>query len=350
MCNDNSNLNKQTEMTELKKEFFSLAAVAAEAVVTSVAGSKIFQKAVHSAGRTHTDVLKLESLKGLVGASLCADTLLAKDFIPGLAQAIDRMWAKNDGLCAAEASVLEECAPNAKENLEEVIPVMATSVDGEENDEDDEESFAGLNLSGLDFIDAMEDPEAYASLLEQERNGQIQIVTRYRRSFLSRLIQSQGEVQENYSILKNHLLSYKGVKSRVSWGYESFNKGRIHTAKINAKSKTLYLYLALDPAAISLLEDGKYNIVDMSQTKKYATVPVLMKIKGPRKLKQAMELIDILCRDNMQLPEVKNFEQQDYTVPYQSTEELVLLGSIRKMVAGIPMSDSKPSVPANTVL
>jgi hypothetical protein len=104
---------------------------------------------------------------------------------------------------------------------------------------------------------------------------------------------------------------------------------------MNAKAKTLYLYLALDPEAVAAIEDGKYNIVDVSATKKYENVPVLMKIKGPRKFKQAMELVDMLCRDNLLLPDAKNFEAQDYTVPYQSTEELVESGSIKKLVAGI---------------
>ena len=101
----------------------------------------------------------------------------------------------------------------------------------------------------------------------------------------------------------------------------------------------MYLYLALDPETVANLEEGKYNIEDMSAKKKYENVPVLIKVKGPRKLKHALELIDLLCREQLQLPDAKNFEAVDYTVPYQSTEELVETGAVKMMVAGIPMAD-----------
>ena len=158
---------------------------------------------------------------------------------------------------------------------------------------------------------------------------------------MSRLVQSQGDVQAYYTEIKNKLLSYKGVKGRVSWGNESFNKGRTYIAKVNAKSKTLYLYLALDPTT---LEEGTYNFEDMSAKKKYENVPVLIKIKGPRKLKYALELIDKICNENLALPAVKNFEPTDYTVPYWTTEELVKTGLVKKMVAGMPVPEFDTAV------
>ena len=252
--------------------------------------------------------------------------------------------------------VVEEVIEEVVETPEETVAVMATSEEEDDNDNDDEDegdSFAGLNLSDLDFIDVKAQPEEYAALLAQEQNGEIQIVTRYRRSFLSRLIQSQGDVQAYYSEIKNLLLSYKGVKGRVSWAQESFNKGRTYLAKINAKSKALYIYLALDPETVAAMEDGKYNIVDVSSKKKYADVPVLIKVKGPRKLKHAKELLEMVCRDNMQLPPVKEFAPADYTVPYQSTDELVETGLVKKYAAGIPVSApviTEETAPADTTL
>ena len=202
-------------------------------------------------------------------------------------------------------------------------------------DDEDEEGFGGFNLNGLDFIDIQEDPEGYAALLEKEKNGEIQIAYRYRRSYQSRLAQSQGRVQDYYSILKNALLSYKGVKGRISWNYEAFNRGRAHAAKINVKTKTLYLYLALDPAELA---DTKYGITDVSSKKKYASVPVLLKIKGDRKFKYALELIDKMCAEKMELPKRANAEDVDYRVPYQTTEELVEAGIVKKLAAGVPVA------------
>ena len=233
----------------------------------------------------------------------------------------------NESADATDAVALDERA---------VETFAETEEDDDDDDNEDDDSFGGFNLSGLDFIDVKEDPEGYAALLEREKNGEVQLVYRYRRSYQSRLAQSQGRIQEYYSVLKNALLSYKGVKGRISWNYEAFNKGRNHLAKMNAKTKTLYLYLALDPAE---LVDTKYGITDVSSKKKYASVPVLLKIKGDRKFKYALELIDKMCAEQMELPKRANAEDVDYRVPYQTTEELVEAGMVKKLAAGVPMNE-----------
>lgn len=332
-CNETKKTTSD-EKCEAKKDLLSAACTAADAVLTAVTGSKAFQKAVLAVSKKAPGAEKAKKLNGAVGAGICSNVLISGDFIPTLAQALDRLWAKN-----APEKEVEEVEEVVAEPVEEIVPVMAT-VESESDDDDEDDDFAGISMAGLNFIDVKEKPEEYAALLEQERRGEIRIVTRYRRSFLSRLIQSQGEVSEYYSIIKNKFLSYKGVKGRISWAQESFNRGRIPVAKVNAKSKTLYLYLALDPATVEALEDGKYNIINVGDKKKYEAVPVLMKIKGPRKLKHALELIDMICRDNLQLPDLKNFEEQDFTMPYQSTAELVESGEVKMLVAGIDMSDN----------
>jgi predicted transport protein len=157
------------------------------------------------------------------------------------------------------------------------------------------------------------------------------------------MIQSTGNVQDYYNIIKNLLLSYKGVKNRISWNYEAFNRGRVHVAKINAKTKTLYLYLALDPAELA---DTKYGITDVSSKKKYESVPVLLKIKGDRKFKYALELIETMCEQELDLPKRANAEDVDYRVPYQTTEELVEAGIVKKLAAGVPMNN-EPEVAAS---
>ncbi len=224
----------------------------------------------------------------------------------------------------------EEPAVEAFVAVEE--PVSEDDDDDDDNDEDD--SFFGFGSMPLDFIDAVAEADRYAEMLEQERLGEVRLVTRYRRSYTSRMIQSQGNVQDYYTIIKNALLSHKGVKNRISWNYEAFNRGRTHVAKINAKTKTLYLYLALDPEE---LKDTKYGIVDVSSKKKYASVPVLMKIKGERKFKYALELIEKLCEENLGLPKL-DVAEVDYRMPYQTTEELVESGVVKKLVAAVPVS------------
>lgn len=257
--------------------------------------------------------------------------------------------ADADALAAAVAEALEETLNESadateaveveEESVETFAPVETDDDDDNDNDndddDDDENGFAGFSMAGLTFIDVKAEPEKYQEYLAQEQNGEVQLVYRYRRSYLSRMIQSQGNVQDYYTILKNALLSYKGVKARTSWNYEAFNRGRVHVAKMNAKTKTLYLYLALDPEE---LQDTKYGIIDVSSKKKYASVPVLMKIKGDRKFKYALELIEKLCAEQLQLPALANAEEIDYRAPYQTTEELVEAGIVKKLVAAIPLN------------
>lgn len=250
-----------------------------------------------------------------------------------LREAVEEALAENFNESADAEEAVE--VATEEETVETFAPVETENEEDEEEEEEEEEgNFFGFGSMPLDFIDAIAEADKYAEMLEQERRGEVQLVTRYRRSFQSRLIQSQGNVQEYYNILKNALLSYKGVKNRISWNYEAFNRGRVHVAKMNAKTKTLYLYLALDPEE---LQDTKYGIVDVSSKKKYATVPVLMKIKGDRKFKYALELIEKLCGENLELPKLE-IPEEDYRVPYQTTEELVQAGIIKKLVASVPVT------------
>lgn len=261
-----------------------------------------------------------------------------------LQEALNDSADATDAMELVEEPVEEEVAeePAEEETVEVLAPVE--SEDAEESDDDDDDddddngevdtSFFGLNALDLNFIDVKADPDGYAELLERERNGEIRIITRYRRSFQSRMIQSTGNVQDYYNIIKNLLLSYKGVKNRVSWNYEAFNRGRVHVAKVNAKTKTLYLYLALDPEELA---DTKYGIVDVSSKKKYASVPVLMKIKGERKFKYALELIEKACGEVLELPKVKDFAETDYHMPYMTIDEMVEEGVLKKLCAGVPV-------------
>ncbi|MBQ9760967.1 MAG: hypothetical protein IJW16_06430 [Clostridia bacterium] len=217
------------------------------------------------------------------------------------------------------------------------VEAFAETTESEDDDDDDDDDDAlGFSTAGLTFIDVSEEPEAYNEMLEQERAGLVKIVYRYRRSYVSRMTQAQGNVQDYYNAIKNLLLSYKGIKGRISWNYEAFNRGRAHVAKLNAKTKTLYLYLALNPEE---LVDTKYGIVDMSSKKKYASVPVLMKIKGERKFKYALELIEKLCGEDLALQKLASYEDADFHMAYKSTEELVAEGAMKMYAAAIQMTE-----------
>lgn len=147
-------------------------------------------------------------------------------------------------------------------------------------------------------------------------NGEV-VHVRYRTSFMSRLIQAEEPLQDYYSAVKNALLSYKGVKARTSWNFESFNKGRIQCAKLNIKGSAFQVYLGLDPKEYNA---NKYHFVDVSDKPKLDKVPMLLKVKSERGLKYALELIE----EMMNKLEMEKFDapEVDYHMPYETTEAL----------------------------
>jgi len=195
----------------------------------------------------------------------------------------------------------QKVAEQPKEAVQTVAqPVVATQTPASENDE---------VLKGI-----------------EEGTG-LAIVARYKWSFMARLIQAPDEIKGFYSDLKNQLLSYNKVKSRVSTSSDSINLGRKGIAKFNVRGKTLYLYLALDPAQF----DGtKYNVI-ASQSKKYEAVPCLYKIKSERKFKWAKQLVDILAQQlGLVAGEAKN---DDYKPAYMTIEQLIEQGYVKELVS-----------------
>ena len=191
----------------------------------------------------------------------------------------------------------------------------------------------------LEYIDVKDEPEVYAALLAEAKAGKIRLVTRYRQSYESRLVLSKDPIQDYYNGIKNELFSYKGVKSRISWANETFRQGRNHIAKIIVKTSSLYIYLALDPEQLA---GTKYEsaVTVLSGRKKFETVPVLLKIKGERKYKYALEMIAMVCGEKLGLPKNKKFMETDYKRPVQSLDEMVETGLVRKLVAAAPLEET----------
>ncbi len=142
------------------------------------------------------------------------------------------------------------------------------------------------------------------------------VFVQYRRSFRARLIQADDEMKAYYNDLRNEILSFIGVKERVSWNYDSFNVGRKQFVKVNANRKSLILYLALDPEAV----DEKYTFRDVSEKKRYANVPVRYKITGSRSFKYALELLEQTAA-KFELDSAHFEEKLD--IPYEEREALI---------------------------
>ena len=149
----------------------------------------------------------------------------------------------------------------------------------------------------------------------------------FSRSFESRLAQMDDSMKEKYSELKNYLLSHKKVRGRMSWRFESFNKGRNKICKLQFKGKSLMMYIALDPDTL----DPKYHHKSLKDKPRFALTPTLLKIKSARSLKYAKELIDmVLQQTDTELR--KNFVPVNYVTEYKTTEQLIDEGKIKVKV------------------
>ena len=162
---------------------------------------------------------------------------------------------------------------------------------------------------------------------ETDANGNV-IYSAYKKSFTARVIQSPDDVQERYEVLKNALLSYKKVNSRVSWSYDSFKTGKKQLAKFAIRGKSLCLFLALDP---STLEESKYNIANAGDSKKYETVPCRLRLSSKRSIKWGLELIEKLAEQEGLVLNPK-YKPQSFRMENETTETLLEKGLIKKIV------------------
>ena len=205
----------------------------------------------------------------------------------------------------------EESRSEEEERARMAAILAAAEADDDDDDDDDKDD---------DGDDDKDDDEE----VTDDATG-LKIVVHYRRSFMARLIQSQDKVQDYYTGLKNVLLSFEGVKSRVSWNYDSFNRGRKQLAKINIRGKSLMLYLALDPKEF---EDTKYFFTDVSDKLKFSKVPMRIKVRSGRGFKHGVELIEeMMNRLGIERQEI--YHPQDFHMPYETTQQLVDRGLIK---------------------
>lgn len=179
----------------------------------------------------------------------------------------------------------------------------------------------GLNeVEDIDVVDKVE-------IKSLDENTGVATIVRFKNSFKAKLIQSSDDTKFEYQSVKEKIVSYKKFNSRISWDCDSFNYGRKQLIRISIRGKTLCIYFAFDP---SIFNDTKY-IVEESMSKKFADTPCLFRLKNPRRIKYALELIDKIVKEyEMELlnevPKLNIIE--DY--PYESRKSLINRGLIKK--------------------
>jgi len=222
-----------------------------------------------------------------------------------------------------EDATVEEPEPVVEEP--EAVPAVATEQPAEQPaEEPDEPDSADDDPESADDDNDSDEDEPVRQVARTD--GHIRyIIIKYNKSHTAKLIQSADGVKNYYSQIKNELLSYKGVRSRISWKYESFSVGRATIAKLAVRGKNLSLFLALDPKNYV---DTKYIIDDKSEVAAYEKTPLLYRIKNDRRLNYSKELIAAVMDGR---EKTEDYKETDYAkeYPYEKIEPLIERGLVK---------------------
>ena len=155
------------------------------------------------------------------------------------------------------------------------------------------------------------------------------LVIRLKKSFTAKLKQSEENIKEYYSQVKNELISYKKINSNVSWHGDRFNYGRDTVAKMNICGKTLCVYLALDPNDPEF-KSTVYHQKDVGNQKAYESTPFMVKVKSDAAAKKAVRLAAALA-EKLAAEKEENFAEVDFVTEYayETTKKLYDDGFIK---------------------
>lgn len=221
---------------------------------------------------------------------------------------------------AEEKAVEEKVVEEVKEEPEKPAPkavkketVAASAVEEEEDEEEEDD---------VEDLETEEQKQVRVAAIESAK--ELEVDQRYNRSYKARLIQSSDTIKTWYSAVKNAALSYKGVKSSVSWRQEKMLQGRTQVAKIALRGKTLCIYLP-----ISVKDVKNIDVEDVSDKSVHAATPTLFRIKKEAHAQQAVQLIQKVA-EKLALEEGKA-HKTNYAKEYalESTDQLVEEGLIK---------------------
>lgn len=186
-----------------------------------------------------------------------------------------------------------------------------------------------LDFSKVELTDIVEDEyfETLDIVLAKKEDSKVVIVT-YNKSYEARLNLSDDILKDYYTALKNKILSFNKVKSKVSWSNESFVSGKVQFAKIDVENGKIYLYLPLN---WNDFINTRFKYKDCSNIKGFENTPLRFKISGVRELIDCYELIDEVAM-NLSLSRLPNFVQINYYEKNRGFDILLKEGLIKELV------------------
>lgn len=172
-------------------------------------------------------------------------------------------------------------------------------------------------------------PKAKKPVKKVQPAPELDLTTRLKKSFTAKLIESEEDVKDYYSELKNQLLSYVKVKSQINWSNDRFTYDHETIAKICLRGKTLCLYLALNPEEFPTTV---YHQKFAGDTKMYEKTPMMMKVKSPVALKRSIKLIELLMERVQAVKGERKTVDYAAKFAYRSEEQLLGEGLIKSVL------------------
>lgn len=243
--------------------------------------------------------------------------------LSALSQGSTEAWNEEAQKQATEQDTASIGAPLEQEN--EIVETEDTSNANEETEvaaaEDKEIPESEQDLLPTAASDELDEDERAFIMEKNER-------VRYDRSCEAKLRQLKNDAKEWYTDLKNELLSYEKIKSRLSWRYETFRTGKNNVARFMVRGKTLCLLLAAEP---SIYADTKYTVEDVSSNVTTADTPTLYRIKSNKRVKYAKDMIaDVMRRIHVFIN--PRYIAKDYFLPYEGDMALMQRGLVKRVV------------------
>ena len=206
--------------------------------------------------------------------------------------------------------------------------------------EDIVEEQAVQESEDIDLVSALRNgtlEETDSGATVQNADGTVMYVG-YNKSFKARLSQATDEVRDYYNALKNHVLSYNGVKSSISWGQESVRYGKVKVCIFVLRDNTLQVYLPLNPDDYYL--DTIYK-VERTEEKFYNKPSCLYKVINKGRVKCATELIDKVMKRFHTKRKDKVAVDYAANYPYEDNLSLITRKLIKVTVTPHPISEDK---------
>lgn len=173
--------------------------------------------------------------------------------------------------------------------------ILGEATQLEEEDVDDEASDVETVRAGVFAVNDMSSYTRTALGFNGRDYDDKRYYVRYGYGFNAKLRNSDEEVKERYLSLLSEANCYKRLAVKESFRGIRLSLGRKTLGQIVFKGKTLCIALALNPNAYA---DTKYRGIDVSDTKRFAKTPMLLKLTSARRLGYAKYLLTKLADEH----------------------------------------------------